>query len=261
MSRAKWQQEFDITYDAQLGEKAFPEIRTRREEIVSREGPFVDGEWPMTIPMWAGFDYGARNPSAFIVYTVVDGVTWALWELYAPCKNITQFAEAILACPYYPQIKYIVHDPTIGHLNQRDARGNLTTVRAQFEAAGIRKLLAGNNDEVAWLATMARHWCGAEVTFRITEACPMLIDEFENATFVSMSEKQLESSNYREALVDRHNHALDATKYVMNSVVVRPQKPRTSTAPALVAGYGWGGGMGNTATNSRLAQLGIGGKV
>lgn len=258
MSRAKFEQEYEIRYDAQMGELAFPEIKSRRADIICRTGPYINGVFPASLPMWAGFDYGAKNPSAFEVFTQVDGVTWAIWELYEPCRNIIEFSKKLRDCPYWSQIRYIVHDPDISNLKQRDIRtGDVTSVRAQFEQLGITRWVAGNNDESAWLSTMAKHWCGGgEPTFRILESCPMLIDEFENATYVTMSERQLETQNYREALVDRHNHALDATKYFMNSTATRTQYKQIRL-PNLVAGYGWSGAASPARPRGRERELGI----
>lgn len=256
LSVAKWRQEFDIDYSAHMGEKAFPEILSKRQDIVQKEGPYADGLWPTNIPMWGGFDYGARNPSSFHVYTVIDGVTWAIWELYGPCKNLPQFVNEMLACPYWPQIKYILHDPDMGNLkNRNSSTGDMETIRSQFERAGITKWVAGRNDENSWLTTMAKHWCGSEVTFKILETCPRMIEEFEEATYVTMSDRQLETQNYREALVDRKNHALDDCKYFMNSGLTN-FKPRILKLPSLVAGYGWGGDGQHTSVRERELLIG-----
>lgn len=256
MSNAKWRQEFNIEYDAQQGEKAFPEIVSRRQDIVHREGPYVDGLFPAGLPMWAGFDYGAKNPSSFHVYTVVDGVTWAIWELYEPCKNIITFVQALKACPYWNQIRYIVHDPDMGNLKHRNMDTGLTdTVISHFIRLGVTKLMPGSTDESAWLAVMAGHWCGSEITFKILETCPRMIDEFEHATYVSITDRQLETQNYREALIDKHNHAMDDCKYFMNSGAART-RPKPLKLPTLVAGYGWSGGNANI-NFGRESELGV----
>ncbi len=243
MSPAQWEQEFNISYNAFQGERAFPEIVTRRDEIVSKEGPYVDGLWPLDLPMWGGFDYGARNPSSFHVYTVVDGITYALWEMYGPCRNLISYAEEMKACPYWSQIRYIIHDPDMCNYKQRDMKsGDVSTVRSQFESLGITKLVKGNTDTTGWISTMRKHWCGKDITFRILETCPAMIHEFEHATYVTMTERQLETQNYKEALVDKQNHTLDDCKYFMNSGAAST-RPRPAKSPTpLVAAYGWGGG-------------------
>lgn len=241
MSTAQFEQEFEINYTAKEGEKAFPEIFSRRSEIVLREGPYIDNEWPKDLPMWGGFDYGAKNPSAFTVYTVVDGVIYALWEMYGPCRNLNDFSELMKSCPYWLQLRYICYDPTMEGRRSHTAEGDIVSVLAQFQQRGIHKWVRGNNDETAWLSLMSKHWCGKEITFKILNTCPMLIDEFESATYITLSEHQLETQNYREALVDRHNHALDACKYFMNSGAAQAP-PKPLHLPSMVASYGWSTG-------------------
>jgi hypothetical protein len=238
MSQAKFEQEFEINYDALLGERVFPEITDRRHEIVHRTGPYLDGVWPDHLPMWGGFDYGQKNPSSFHIYTIVDGVVWAIWEMYKPCRNITEFAEEMKQCPYWARVRYIAHDPDMDNLKIMTRGEGTTSVRRMFETLGVTRWLRGNNDEQAWLARMQKHWCGVDVTFKILDTCPMLIDEFAHATYVSMTERQLETQNYRETLVDKHNHAMDDCKYFMNSdaaPVVRNVK-----LPNLLSAYSWG---------------------
>lgn len=254
LTAAQFDQEFEINYQAGMGQKAFPEIISKRVSIVLSESPYLDGAWPSHLSMWGGFDYGANNPSAFEVFTVVDGVTYALWELYEPCKNLPEFIKHMKLCPYWEQIRYIVHDPDISNLKQRDMRsGDVTSVRAQFEQLGVTRWLTGVTDEQGWISTMRRHWSGDEITFKILPTCPMLIDEFEKATFISMSERQLETQNYREALRDKHNHALDACKYFMNNGSAKPI--RIVKLPTLVAGYSWN--AGNSLTPHRERELGL----
>jgi hypothetical protein len=239
MSQAKAEQEFEISYDAMLGEKIFPEIKDRRNEIVLSEGPFEFNDWPKSLPMWAGLDYGARNPSSFHIYTVVDQVIYCIWELYHPCKNIVEFVQEMKACPFWDQIRYIAHDPSMTNLTQRDMKtGGMTTVARQFIELGVTRLLPGNTDEQAWFVQMQKHWCGEEVTFKIMESCPKMIEEFEAATYTSMSERQLETSDYQEKMVDKFNHALDDCKYFMNS---SPSiKSRKITLPNIAGKFGFG---------------------
>lgn len=216
MAPAKFEQEYNISYSAMFGEKVFPEIKDRKSEIVV-ECPFVEG-WPRETPMWGGFDYGAKNPSSFHVYAIHDGILYAIWEMYKPCRNIIEFSKEMKDCPYWDQIRYIMCDPDMGSFKQRNmTTGEAATVLQQFLELGISKLVPGSNDEAGWLAAMRKHWGGEEITFKIQENCAHMIREFEGATFVTMSERQLETQNYRESLVDKNNHALDDCKYFMNS--------------------------------------------
>jgi hypothetical protein len=240
LSKAKFEQEYEISYDALMGERVFPEIKDRASDIIYAEGPFLEDHWPPDLPMWGGFDYGARNPSSFHVYTIHDKVLYAIWELYEPCKNILEFAQKMKDCPYWGQIKYIASDPDIFNLKQRDMKTGLPiSVESQFRSLGVNKLLQGNTDEAGWIAQVQRRWQSPEVTFKIHASCRNMITEFESSTYVSMSERQLETQNYREAMVDKKNHSLDDCKYFMNSCP--NSNPRKVRLPGMVSQFSpWG---------------------
>ena len=215
MHAAKFAQEYEMDYTALYGEKVFPEISAGRDKIIVQE------PWPEFGPeqmFWAGFDYGARNPSSFHVYTIDDKVVYSVWELFEPCKNVGEFARKILECPYYDKIKYIAADPSIWYNNTQAREGNVTSVYALLVENKVHKLLKGVTDEASWLAMMRAHWGDLEdPTFRIFNRCVNQIREFETAIFVSTSERLLQTQNYREAVSDHDNHSLDDCKYFMNS--------------------------------------------
>lgn len=215
MHPAKFAQEYEIDYTALYGEKVFPEISAAKDKIVVRE-PYP--ELPDTQVFWGGLDYGARNPSSFHVYTIVDGVTFSVWELFEPCRNVPDFAKKMQECPYWKSIKYIAADPSIWYKNQQTRIGNLTSIYELFVENKVTKLMQGVTDEAAWLAMMRDHWQNIEdPTFRIYERCSNQIREFEMAVYVSTSEKLLHTQNFREAISDHNNHSLDDCKYYMNS--------------------------------------------
>lgn len=235
LSPAKFEQEYEISYTAMMGEKVFPQIKSRRGEIVFRNGPYIDDEWPRDLPMWGGFDYGARNPSSFHVYTVVDGCIWVIWELYKPCKNLPEFAREMRGCPFWDQIRFIAADRSMNELRQNNKAGYMESVRKQFYDEGVHKMIDGNTDEQAWLVQMSKHWNGEDVTLKILESCPHLIQELEEATYVMMTDRQLETQNYKETLLDKRNHAMDDLKYFLNS---RPSlRPPAKRLPSIIGGY------------------------
>jgi hypothetical protein len=216
LSGAEWAKEYEIEYTALFGEKVFPEIATHRNEIVVGS-PLPDV--PDSAVCWGGLDYGARNPSSFHVYTILDGVTYAVWELYEPCKNIVEFCATLRSCPYYDRLRYIAADPTMLRNKTQQTKLGVVTVGSLFEAEGIYKLIPGNIDETAWLGIMRDHWRNpGDPTFRIYDCCPNMIREFEGAVFGSISERQQATVNkYSEEIVSKNNHALDDCKYFMNS--------------------------------------------
>lgn len=216
MTAAAWAKEYCRDATAMYGQRVFPEIGAHRDKIVI-EPPFR--EFGPQGAYWGGFDFGSRNPSAFIVFTLEDGVLYAIWELYEPCKNLPDLAAKIRGCPYFNHLRYIACDPTITNQKSRTNKyGSLVTLAELLGEYGIKRLIPGHTDEQVWVTTMRKHWANPDdPTFRILSSCPNLIHEFENAVFAGQSEREILTETYKEQIEDVHNHAMDAVKYCMNS--------------------------------------------
>ena len=212
----KFAREYNIDYTAVMGSRVFPEITSLHSDIVVPKPDFGKG-----VRYWGGLDYGTRNPSSFHVYTIVDGITYSVWELYRPCVNIPAFAAEMQAFPYWQSIRYIATDPSLWTPNQQQALGNLISIQEHFRSAGIKNLIKGRNDtqaEEAWVAQVRQAWRNPDdVTFKISETCQNQLREFETAIYVGQSERQLLSQSYRETIADVDNHSLDDCKYFMLS--------------------------------------------
>lgn len=230
MRPAQWAKEYNIDYVALYGQRVFPEIAQNRDKIVIHEAGGYKEYGPLQ-PFWGGFDFGQRNPSAFITFTIEEGVIIALDEIYEPCKNIEDLAHKITSLPYYGQLKYIACDPTIVNQKSRTNRfGEFVTLGELFGEHGVKRLVPGNTDETTWVSMMRRHWKNPEdPTFRIRACCPNLISELENAVYSGQSDKDILTQTYKEKIEDVRNHACDAVKYFMNS---RPtNRPRMFKQP------------------------------
>ena len=215
MTPAQWAKEYEIDYTALYGQKVFPELATNKARIVIHP-PYP--EFPDFQTCWGGFDYGGRSPASFHVYTICDGATYAIWELYEPCGNVADFAKKMQECPYWNRIKYIAADPSIWWKNQQAKQGALTSIYELFIENKIYKFLQGVTDEPAWIAQMRQHWTDPDdPTFKIFDCCPMMVKEFEEAVYASTSDKALMTQNLRENILDKNNHSLDDCKYYMNS--------------------------------------------
>lgn len=221
MTRAGFEKEYLINYTALFGEKVFPQIYERGAEILvpAREFP------PSGSKFYAGFDYGPRNPSAFVVFAVEPARgeepsrTYAIWELYEPCRNIPEMAAKIRACPYYPWIQWIAADPSIWTPNQQLKTGNVTSIHQYFMDEGIEKMVQGVTNEGAWVARMRRHWEGTEdPTFLIVkDMCPNLVRELQMAVYADPKNVSVNTVQ-DERIGDSNNHAMDACKYFMNGM-------------------------------------------
>jgi hypothetical protein len=221
MTRAGFEKEYLINYTALFGEKVFPQIYERGSEIIIPAREFL----PSGARFYAGFDYGWRNPSAFVVFAVEPGQaeqparTYAVWELYEPCRNVPEMASKIRSCPYYPWIQWIAADPSIWTPTQQQRHGNMTSVQQMFADEGVEKMLAGITNEGAWIARMRQHWEGIEEpTFLIVkDQCPNLLRELQMAVYSDPKNVSV-NTVMDEGIADSNNHALDATKYFMNSM-------------------------------------------
>ena len=208
--------ELDIDYTAVMGAKVFPEITLMRDGIVV---PSPCPDFGPNVKYWGGFDYGLRNPSSFHVYTIVDGVTYAVFEVFHPCPNIPEFIEEMKRFPYWNCIRWIAADPNCWANTQQQSVGNPVSIQDLFWKNGVRNMIKGiNNQEDTWINLLRQHWSNPEdPTFRIFDTCPNLIREFETAIFVNQSERQLMTTSFKEAINDKDNHALDDCKYFMLS--------------------------------------------
>jgi hypothetical protein len=221
LSEAKWRKEYLIDYTALYGEKVFPEIITGRSNIVVE--PF---EIPKGQPCWAGLDYGARNPTSVHIYTEIDGCWYAVWELYKPCENIPALVAELQQCPYWGQVKWVAADPSIFARNQQRYDGVPTSVAAMMQEAGVYNLIAGVNDEGAWIAKMRDLWKDpADPRFKIMKTCPAMINEFSEAVYTTPTQRMEAAFTYREDIADFNNHALDDCKYHFNSKPTYQHKP------------------------------------
>lgn len=215
MSPSRFAKEYEIQWDALDGAKVFPEIVQWRSSIVMPLGSVTFGP---NQRFWAGYDHGMRNPAAFIVFTEDEsGNLYAVWELYEPCDNMGVFVEKMKACPYWNRIKFIVADPALWDKRGYNNDGIPISPYEMFTQYGIRNFVKGNRDtEQTWLLLMRGYWGKREdIQFKIMENCVNLIEEFEGARFANMSELAMSSRNALEKMVDKNNHAMDATKYWM----------------------------------------------
>jgi hypothetical protein len=227
MKPGAFEQEFLIDYDAKSGEKVFPQIIHRKERIIVPPGSIT---FPESQVLYGGFDYGKRNPSSFHVYTWYDQILYSIYELYEPAPNIPLFAAKILDCPYYPRIRFIAAD---GHIFSETSHqdGIACSISQHFINAGVKKLVRGDTSQrgaASWQASMHTHWEAEEPTFKIFASCPQQIREFGGAVFTNQTDAQLQTSNYKEGIVDNDNHSLDDCKYLMLSL---PGKPPSSGRP------------------------------
>lgn len=215
MSESRFKKEYEIEWDALDGQKVFPEIVNYRQQIVMPQDAVT---FNANQVFWAGYDHGMRNPAAFIVFTQDEsGIIYAVWEMYEPCINMLEFVTKLKSCPYWPKIKYIVADPALWDKRGYNNEGMPISPYEMFTQYGIRNFVKGNRHiEQSWLLLMKAYWGDKEdIQFKIMDNCQCLIEEFEGARYPNMTEMMAQNKNVTETMVDKNNHAMDATKYWM----------------------------------------------
>lgn len=216
---AKWRQEMEIDWDAAGGDLVFPQLDQYLEQI------FVDPfEIPTTWSLFASFDYGHRNPSAFHVHAIDhDGDWWTVWEYYKRGARYRDIAKAIRLCPYFDKLKYPpIADPSIWAMNQQTESGVKSLAQLWAELP---------KDEAIYFAQGKK---GGDITFaekvngnmwyvdpkpsqdwkfsprwRIFKTAPWLKWELAKIRYRDWSGTQQQFHNLKEEIVDRDNHAFD----------------------------------------------------
>lgn len=222
MSKADVQKEYYIDYTALQGERVFPQMALHKDKIVLDHKTYPPPE--SITRYWAGFDYGTRNPSSFIVFgegknTAGEPSVFALWEHYEPTKNLANLCDTMKECEYYDKISWISCDPSIFWKNQQTQFG-LTSIADQMYDNGIKLLVPGRKEEDSFITYVHTCWADLDTSlsrFYILNKCPNLIREFENIVYATQSDQSLKNSSPKEQMVNKDNHALDAAKYFFNS--------------------------------------------
>ena len=97
----KWRKEMEIDFHAFAGQLLFPFLLQHEGAILVPPRENVPETWFYS----AGFDYGARNPSAFIVTAWDEHWNpWTIWEFYEAPKRKNESPEKFRARKGYIQI-------------------------------------------------------------------------------------------------------------------------------------------------------------
>ena len=217
MKSPGWQTEMEINYDSGGGQKVFPFLSQTLSPVFVEN---IDPAWAMArMNVFAGYDYGTNNPSAFIVWGMTeDGKLYALWELYEPCRDYKQHFNRIKRCPYFEKLEYIAADNKIFSKTQQTANG-LKSVGELFheEEIYISPARQGVDYPIA-MRFLGDYWADPQKPRAfITKACPNLRMEARALKFQEhVSGLVSAKKNNPEKLVDKFNHAWDATAYALD---------------------------------------------
>lgn len=225
MKSAGWRQEMEIDYSASGGTLLFPHLLSDDSKILVPHMTWLQIK-EKQLALYAGYDHGTTNPSSFVVWGIdPNGVGYALWEIYEPCRNIRTMAAKIKACPYYEQIKYIKCDPAIVNQKNQHAASGMRSVADLFSDEGITMSPGRSGADINLFHRLSLAWEDPEnPTCFITADCRNLWREWQRLRWKKhSSEKVRLDRNEPEEIVDKNNHTFDSSAYVWDS---RPEPPR-----------------------------------
>jgi len=218
-----WKTEMEIDYESGGGEKVFPFLS---QSLCPVFIPSIDPADAMArMNVFAGYDYGTNSPSAFEVWGIDDvGNLYALWELYEPCLDYVQHFNRIKRCPYFDKLEYISADNKIFSKTQQTANG-VQAVSQLFHDNGIyiSRARQGMDYPIA-MRFLSEYWPGGKTGWDkipprafITDDCPNLKMEVRGLKFQEhVSSIVASRKNNVEKLVDKNNHAWDASAYAID---------------------------------------------
>jgi len=231
---SKWQRENEINFDILGGEPVFPFAFNPKCPIyIAQKDPAIAIK---EMTLYGCFDYGSTNPSDFHVWGIDrSSDAYALWELYEPCNNYIDMCEKIKAGPYFKHLQYIVADPQIFAKDQQRKKGKVS-IASLFAEEGVH-FIPGNHGSDYDIAQyfLGRYWANAEKWgesgYRphawITSACPKLKWEISNLRLEEhRTQTSLERTNNPEKIVQKHNHAWDATALLFDKLMHGPARKK-----------------------------------
>lgn len=212
-----WQVEMNINYGAGGGDPVFPFLKPGC-------AIFTDGVVPEKwlrdgSRFFAGYDYGAQNPSAFeVLRAAPDGTIWTAWEVHEPCVDMARHVEKIKSCPYWDKIEIIVCDPSIYAKTQQTAAG-LKTLGALFEDHGLYMVPGRRGQDVTVAQRLrADEWSNPEdPKFFLTKATPHVNREYMGLKWEEYSSAAVElRRNAPEKIRQKDNHGTDAHALILD---------------------------------------------
>jgi hypothetical protein len=254
-SEASWQREQEIVDEAGGGELVFADslISNWNAIVITAPGWKPDPRWDV----FAGFDHGKTNPTAFLrAYITDEGEIIFCGEYYQPGKEIWEHAPVLHTMADIRKIRACYADPTIFDVTlQQSQRPGQAAERAKSlnelyveQGIGLFSPFDMDRSDVSFAARLMAHWANLgqrQPTVKIACRnyaekpqpglhnwdCPNLLWELMRTRRVRSTAHQLLHRNAAEAIVDKDNHARDAMKYLLMS---HPE-PRVKTPQELAA--------------------------
>lgn len=225
-----------LDYGAGGGERVFPFLH--RESPV-RVPAMTPDEVRERFTLFAGYDYGSTNPSAYEVIGIDrDGIMAAVWELYEPCKNLARHAQKIKDGPYFNDIQMTICDASLAWKTNPQTQGDNKSIIEQFADHGVVMKDGRRGQDYAIAQKFNSEFWGEpeNPTFLITAACPALWKEVCDLRIDKhISEAVAQRKNALERIQQKDNHAWDATTVIVDAgmyYIAPAEAPRTGGTTA-----------------------------
>jgi hypothetical protein len=234
-----WQQHMEICPQAVTGDRVLPMWFKIADRVVIDDIPIEHANlWRLD----AGFDFGLRNRTEFIVFaTDFEGVRYVLSEVSVvgnTVDGINGIAVLMKANPYFQRVNGRIHaDPSLWNKEQNTKAGLVS--RAQlFADLGVRlvpaRVRGREADDVLLNRLLGPYWGGHDDmdTFEprlfICRSCTGVTSTLPKLMY---AEWRAEHTDKKEQIQSKNADAWDAMKY---AEVARPSSavlPRTQEPP------------------------------
>jgi len=219
MADSGWQREMEMNAEVGDSEPVFPQLADPLCPIFCPRPSDSEIE---AMDLYAGFDLGTRNPSAWVVVGVdKQNRLWFVHEVYKPCEKYKELVAEIKGWKYYDRVKYTIADPSI--LSQAthpgDDGGNHTW--GEYFAGVDFSLVSGRRgqDFAVSVKLRSEYWNDpTNIRAFITDGCPKGQWECRLLMYKKLSEKAAIRRNQPEEIMDKNNHWFDAAALVLDSL-------------------------------------------
>lgn len=224
-----WQREMEINYSASGGSLVFPEAQNPLAKIWHRPLTMKDVR-QMGLKLYAGYDYGARNPSAFIIWGQAPagspGPMWyAIDEIYEPCVNYVQHSSKIKSNKYMASkmVEKVICDPQLMAKDQQTESGKASMLEL-FRKKGLIMEPGRKGADLVMIQLLRLWWSDQDnPQLVVCSNCWNLAREIRLLKWQTLKGQAALSKSLVEKVMDKNNHAFDASAYMHDT---RPRPPQ-----------------------------------
>ena len=230
MASNEWQAHMEINPQSTSGERVLPMFNGIKDRVVVDDiPPEVWGQWSLD----SGLDYGARNPTVWLVFANdYEGNRYLVHEISIPCNEvggISGYCELMKQVPHFDRLNGKIHsDPSLWNKDQNTS-GGLVSKAQIFAQHGVYLVPAQTKgkeaDDVLLNRLTGYYWADwdsddFDPKFLICKNAKQTIRAWPLMLWADWQESIKKSRSFKEAMIDNWVDQWDAAKY---AEVARPQ--------------------------------------